>query len=49
MEIKEYLKSDNLMYLPLKSTSLKEIVKEIRNLEDGKAPGMVSLIYAILL
>ncbi|CAG4972039.1 unnamed protein product [Parnassius apollo] len=36
MEIKEYLESANQMYLPLKSTSPKEIVKEIRNLKDDK-------------
>ncbi|CAG4982584.1 unnamed protein product [Parnassius apollo] len=48
MEIKEYLESANQICLPLKSTSPKEIVEEIRNLKDGKVLGY-DLIDATLL
>lgn len=48
LEIKEYLGTANQLCLPRKGTSPKEVYREIKNLQEGKAPGH-DLIVATLL
>lgn len=47
-EVNEYLQSPNQMCLPVHSTSPKEVIREIKNLQEGKAPSY-DLIDATLL
>lgn len=47
-KIKEFLESPTQLCLPLKSTGPKEVIREIKNLQDGKAPGYDNIDATLL-